>query len=99
MLIVSVDECRAGMRLAAPVGHPDQPGHDLLKSGFILTADVIVRLRDKKVNTVFVDYPDLAELDKFIRAFPSCTWILPWPSSIKGPASSRCRPRTTTSPR
>jgi len=71
VLIVSVDECRAGMRLAAPVGHPEQPGHDLLKAGFILTQEVIIRLRDKKVTTVFVDYPDLAELDKFMAPYLS----------------------------
>ena len=64
MLIVPMEQVQAGMKLAAAVSHPEQPDHDLLKAGFDLTADVIARLRDLGVETVYVDYPDLADLDR-----------------------------------
>src|SRR3569623_1200462 len=54
------------MRLAAPVAHPEQPGHDLLKAGFTLTPAVIDRLKAMGVSQVFVDYPDLAALARLM---------------------------------
>lgn len=71
MLMVQLDEAREGMRLATPVAHPEKPGHDLLKAGFALTGDVIERLGTVGVTSVFVDYPELAELDRFMDPYLS----------------------------
>ena len=71
MLMVPIDEAREGMRLATPVAHPEKPGHDLLRAGFALTTDVIDRLRVVGVTSVFVDYPELAELDRFMAPYLS----------------------------
>jgi HD-GYP domain-containing protein (c-di-GMP phosphodiesterase class II) len=59
------------MRLAMNVNHPEQPEHDLLKAGFELQADIIARLRGLGIETIYVDYPDLADLDKHMAAYLS----------------------------
>jgi len=59
------------MKLAVTVTHPGQPDQDLLKAGFELREDVIARLREMGVEVVYVDYPDLADLDKHMAAFLS----------------------------
>ena len=64
MLIVPMEQVRPGMKLAVTVSHPEQPEHDLLKPGFELNHEVIGRLKGLGVETIYVDYPDLADLDK-----------------------------------
>lgn len=54
------------MRLAAPVQHPDNPQHELLKRGYALDAAVLERLRDLRIDYLYVDYPDLDDLDKHL---------------------------------
>lgn len=54
------------MTLAAPVAHPDQPGQDLLKRGYVLEQSVIARLHDLGIEAVYVDYPGLEDLDKHL---------------------------------
>jgi len=71
VLIVPLEEARNGMRLAVTVTHPDQPDQELLKAGFELRDDIIARLRSMGVEVVYVDYPDLADLDKHMAAFLS----------------------------
>lgn len=71
MLILSPDEARVGMKLAAPVPHPDQPDQELLRPGYELEADVIQRLRDLGVAYIFVQYPALDDLDRHLAAFLS----------------------------
>ena len=71
MLIVPMEQVQVGMKLAVSVSHPDQPEHDLLKAGFELTADVIGRLRSLGIENVYVDYPDLGDLDKHMAGFLS----------------------------
>lgn len=71
MLIVPMEQVQPGMKLAVTVSHPEQPDHDLLKAGFELTRDVIVRLRDLGVENIYVDYPDLGDLDKHMAAYLS----------------------------
>jgi HD-GYP domain-containing protein (c-di-GMP phosphodiesterase class II) len=66
MLIVPTEEARAGMKLAAPVQHPDQPEQVLLKGGYVLEGDVIGRLTDLGVATIFIEYPGLEELDRHL---------------------------------
>ena len=71
MLIVPLEEARAGMKLAASVTHPEQPDQDLLKAGFELRDDILLRLREIGVETIYVDYPDLGDLDKQMAGYLS----------------------------
>lgn len=54
------------MRLALPVEHPDQPGHVLLRPGFELDAPALVRLSELRVATLWIRYPGLDELMKYV---------------------------------
>jgi HD-GYP domain-containing protein (c-di-GMP phosphodiesterase class II) len=56
------------MKLAAPVAHPEHPEQDLLKRGYTLEAAVIRRLKDCEVDYIYVDYPGLEDLDKYLVA-------------------------------
>ena len=66
MLIVNLEEAQAGMILAAPVAHPENPQHDLLKRGYCIEESILPRLRDMGVNHLYVDYPALNELDRHL---------------------------------
>jgi hypothetical protein len=66
MLIVPLPEAKAGMKLAAAVLHPEQPDQTLLKPGFTLDQRVLTRLEELGVDVIYVDYPDLAELDAIL---------------------------------
>ncbi len=68
MLILPIEETKAGMKLVMTVSHPEQPDQELLKPGFILTDAVIGRLKSLGVPYVYVDYPDLADLDRHLMA-------------------------------
>ncbi|MFI5381506.1 MAG: HD-GYP domain-containing protein [Tepidisphaerales bacterium] len=63
MLIVPIHDAQAGMRLAASVLSPGNAEHELLKRGYTLDAVVIKRLRDLGVESLYVDYPGLEDLD------------------------------------
>lgn len=54
------------MTLALPVMNPRLPGHTLLKTGYELTPSVIEKLEDLSIRTVWVAYPSLSFLEKFI---------------------------------
>jgi HD-GYP domain-containing protein (c-di-GMP phosphodiesterase class II) len=66
LLIIAPEETRPGMKLAAPVPHPEHPDQHLLKSGYVLEASVIGRLREMRVDHVYVDYPALDDLDRHL---------------------------------
>src|SRR5262245_43397124 len=66
VLILPLEDAKVGMTLAVPVTHPEQPDQDLLKAGYALEADVIVRLREMGVEHIYVDYPGLDELDRHL---------------------------------
>jgi HD-GYP domain-containing protein (c-di-GMP phosphodiesterase class II) len=59
------------MKLAVTVTHPDQPDQELLKVGFELRAEVITRLKQLYIEVVYVDYPDLSDLDRHMAAYLS----------------------------
>lgn len=56
------------MKLAAPVAHPEHPEQDLLKRGYLLESGVIKRLREHEIDIIYVEYPGLEELDKYLMA-------------------------------
>jgi HD-GYP domain-containing protein (c-di-GMP phosphodiesterase class II) len=55
------------MKLAAPVPNPEHPEQDLLKRGYALEATVIKRLKGVGVEYLYVDYPGLEDLDKYLE--------------------------------
>ena len=71
MLVLATDEAREGMKLAAPVPHPDQPDQVLLRGGYILEPTVIRRMLDMRIPAVFIDYPALDDLDKHLAPYLS----------------------------
>jgi hypothetical protein len=66
LLIVPIEEARAGMKLAMTVTHPDHPEQDLLRRNFVLDAAVIAKMTSLGIGYVFVDYPGLDDLDKHL---------------------------------
>lgn len=70
-MILAPDEAAPGMVLAAAVPHPNRSGQDLLKRGFVLDRAMLSRLRELGVAALYVDYPDLAELDRHVTPLSS----------------------------
>jgi response regulator RpfG family c-di-GMP phosphodiesterase len=68
LLILPIDDAQAGMRLAAPVAHPEQPDQTLLKAGYVLEQRVLDRVREMGVGQLYVDFPGLDDLDKHLLA-------------------------------
>jgi len=66
VLIIAPEDVRPGMKLAAAVPHPDNPEQHLLKGGYILEAAVIGRLREMRIDQVYVEYPALDDLDRHL---------------------------------
>jgi HD-GYP domain-containing protein (c-di-GMP phosphodiesterase class II) len=56
------------MSLAAPVPNPDQPEQALLHRGYVLEEQVLARLRDRGVCTIYIDFPALDFLDRHLAA-------------------------------
>jgi hypothetical protein len=73
MLAVPIEEVQVGQRLAMDVSHPDHPGQDLLKRGFVLEPAVITKMRELGVPVVYVDYPGLEDLDHHLAIYLSPT--------------------------
>lgn len=63
MLTLSIDEARAGMRLAVSIPHPVHPEQDLLTAGYTLDDIVLRKMRELGVTFLYVDYPSLSDLD------------------------------------
>jgi hypothetical protein len=68
VLILPLAEAQPGMVLAAPVWHPAQPEQELLKRGYVLEKTVLQRLADLGVESIFVDFPGLDDLDRHLAA-------------------------------
>jgi HD-GYP domain-containing protein (c-di-GMP phosphodiesterase class II) len=68
VLILPIEEIKPGMKLAAPVTHPEHPDQDLLKAGYVLEDKVVARLRELGIACVYVDYPGLDDLDRHLAA-------------------------------
>src|SRR5690606_27123731 len=48
------------------VMNPQAPDRQLRKAGYVLDEPVLKRLRDLGIPFIYVDYPDLADLDKLL---------------------------------
>jgi HD-GYP domain-containing protein (c-di-GMP phosphodiesterase class II) len=66
VLILAIDEAKPGMKLAAPVLHPEAPEQELLKRGYVLEEKVLRRLTEMGIDVVYVDYPGLDDLDRHL---------------------------------
>lgn len=66
MLRVDMKSARPEMTLALPVMNPRLPGHQLLHVGYELTPSVIEKLDEMRVRTIWVDYPHLSFLSKYV---------------------------------
>lgn len=66
MLRVDIKTARPGMKLALPVMNPKLPGHELLHVGYELTPAVIEKLDEMNVRVLWVDYPSLSFLRRFV---------------------------------
>lgn len=68
MLRIEVMRAKEGMRLALPVQNPRSPSRVLLKVGFELTQEIIDKLKEQNIRSVWVRYPSLAFLEQFVDA-------------------------------
>ena len=66
MLRVSIADAKVLMKLAMPVLHPRQHGQVLLKSGYELEIETILRMRELGVRYVWVDYPGLDYVRQYV---------------------------------
>ena len=66
MLRVDIKAARPEMTLALPVMNPRLPGHQLLRIGYELTPSVIEKLDEMRVRTLWVDYPSLSFIGKYV---------------------------------
>jgi len=55
------------MTLALPIMNPRLPGHELLHVGYELTPAVIEKLDEMRVRVLWVDYPSLSFLSRFVN--------------------------------
>jgi HD-GYP domain-containing protein (c-di-GMP phosphodiesterase class II) len=67
MLRVDIKSARPEMTLALPVMNPRLPGHQLLHIGYELTPSVIEKLDEMRVRTLWVEYPSLSFLGKYVN--------------------------------
>lgn len=68
MLRIDVDKVKPGMKLALAVQNPQAPGRTLLKVGFELSPAIIERLNEYRIRHVWVQYPSLSFLERFLDA-------------------------------
>jgi HD-GYP domain-containing protein (c-di-GMP phosphodiesterase class II) len=71
VLILPLEEARPGMKLAAPVLHPDNPAQPLLRSGYALEGAIIRRMADMGIAFIYVEYPELDSLDRHLAIYLS----------------------------
>lgn len=68
MLRVDLHRAKPGMRLALPVQNPKAPNRVLLKVGYELTEETIPKLREHGLRWIWVRYPSLSFLEKFVSS-------------------------------
>lgn len=67
MLRLSLNQARPGMELAVEVAHPQRPEIVLLRAGCALDGHCIPRLRELGVHDVWIRYPGLEDLVRFVN--------------------------------
>lgn len=67
MLRIEVNQAQAGMRLAMPVRNPNRTSDVLLRVGYKLDANTIVRLQRMNIRELWVKYPGTEAIQRRIR--------------------------------
>jgi len=67
MLRVPIEQAEEGMVLAVPIHHPAQPSRVLLTQGAALKSRSISRLRDLSIAELWIRYPGLEHLSRFVN--------------------------------
>ncbi len=89
MLRVGLNRARPGMVLGMPVFHPRLSGHVLLRPGFELDAVTVGRLREMQVEHVWIRYPALADVLRYVS--PEIAYEHAALASMVGRAMDRAR--------
>lgn len=66
VLRVDLPQAKPGMRLALPVQNPRTPNRVLLKVGYELNEEILLKLKEHHVRSVWVRYPSLDFLEKIV---------------------------------
>jgi hypothetical protein len=66
VLVLPIEQAEPGVKLALGVFHPQAPETELLKTGFVCDADVLARLRDIGIQSLYVEYPGFEDLDRYL---------------------------------
>lgn len=66
MLRVDLEIAKPGMPLALSVYHPAQPGHILLRPHYALTENDVKLLRELRIHTIWVIYPQFKFLERYV---------------------------------
>jgi len=66
MLRVEITSAKPGMRLALPVQNAESPDNTLLNVGYKLTDTIIERLQELGVRSVWVQYPGMDFLERYL---------------------------------
>lgn len=67
MLLIPCKALKEGMQIAQPVFHPKREEIILLEPGYVLSEPIIERLIEFDIRYVWVDFPDLEEIDNRIN--------------------------------
>ena len=67
MLLIPTRALKEGMQIAQPVFHPKREEIILLEPGYALSETIISRLVDLDIRYVWVDFPDLEDIDDRIN--------------------------------
>lgn len=67
MLLMPTRALKEGMILAQPIFHPRADSIVLLEKGFRLAGEYIDRLREFEIHSVWIEFPDLDEVDALIN--------------------------------
>jgi len=66
VLVLPLEQAEPGVKLAVSVYHPESPETELLKAGYVCDADVLDKMRQMGINSIWVDYPGFEELDRYL---------------------------------
>jgi HD-GYP domain-containing protein (c-di-GMP phosphodiesterase class II) len=69
VLIVPIHDVQPGMRLAMTITNPAFPEQELLTAGYPLDEMILKKLRDIGITVLYVDYPDLGDLDRHLEPY------------------------------
>lgn len=67
MLLIPTKALKSGMQIAQPVFHPKREEIILLEPGYVLNDPIIHRLVEFDIRYVWVDFPDLEDVDERIN--------------------------------